>query len=117
MKCTKCGTEMKPLNNATILDNNSVMAHFRCESCWTTHSYIFSQPYLAATCLDEPRLIPMSGSCYEDYKYFKCSTANTDRYTLVAKRELATRERLEAMGFKVEEPDNSLPAYRLYELK
>ena len=115
MKCTKCGNELK-FCHTTQLDDSVITGFYRCHTCWTVHCYSYTQPYLANTYTDVPRLVPMSSNSNAEYKYFKCYREGAEAYMLVAKRMLATRERLEAMGYSVEEPENQLPAYRLYEL-
>ena len=116
MKCTKCVSEKMIFNsnNAIDLGDTAVMVFYRCHNCWYTHSFTYQQPYLNGVELDQPRLVAMYGE--ERYRYFKCSTPESDTFTLVARRKLATKERLEAMGFIVEEVDQPLPGYRLYEL-
>ena len=93
-----------------------ILGFWRCEECFQTHQFEFSTPRFVDVYNDPPRLICMTGD--SRYTYFVCSKEGDDCNTLVAVRgRYVSREKLEAMGYKVEDGTGTLPAYRLYELK
>ena len=117
MNCPKCATEMKIFPNNVVDVGLSVVTFFRCEQCWVSYNIVFSNPICCDGYTDPLRLESMHGD--ERHTYYKCSKPSVDSNTLVAcVGPYVNRERLEAMGFKVSDPDsnNTLPAYRLYRM-
>jgi hypothetical protein len=99
----------------------SVIAHFRCEQCWESHSISFSNPIFTDCQPDPLELRYFNGPSGYRYTYWKCHREGSDSYTLIANvGRYATREIIEALGLIiVAEPDemNELPDHRLYEIK
>ena len=116
MKCPKCKVRMKLYGEVTVLEA-SVLINLRCEECFSVYTFDYSQPHQLDINYEPPRLKPCSGDINEQWRYFKCHKPKDDCYTLVAKRKLATRARLEELGYTVEDPtDTTTNAGRLYEL-
>ena len=121
MECPKCKSELRMFDKNVIDCGMSIMAHFRCESCWETHSINFCNPIFTDCQPDPLELRYFNGTSGYRYTYWKCSREGNDSYTLIANiGRYAKREIIESLGLKIiAEPNemNELPGERLYEIR
>jgi hypothetical protein len=118
MNCPNCTTGKLKLMTDNIVDTEcSVLTFWRCETCWTTQNVQFNNPIMLGGYSDPLRLHAMAGN--ERWDYWRCRMTTSTVYTLIAKKGYGLkRENIDTLNYdEVTESTESLPAYRLYELK